>query len=34
MNNCISINLKRNQIVIKIAEDAEQRKIISILSKN
>lgn len=33
MNNCISINLKRNQIVIKIAEDAEQRKIISALTK-
>lgn len=33
MNNCVSINLKKNQIVIKIAEDAEQRKIIAILTK-
>lgn len=33
MNNCVSINLKRNQIVIKITEDAEQRKIISELTK-
>ncbi len=33
MNNCVSINLKRDQIVIKIAEDADQRKIIAILTK-
>lgn len=33
MNNCISINLRKNQIVIKIAEDAEQRKVIAILTK-
>lgn len=33
MNNCVSINLKKNQIVIKIAEDAEHRKIIFILTK-
>ena len=29
MNNCVSINLKKNEIVIKIAEDAEQKKIVS-----
>ena len=33
MNNCVSINLKKDYIVIKIAEDAEQRKIISALTK-
>lgn len=33
MNNFVSINLKKNQIIIKIAEDAEQRKIIAILNK-
>lgn len=33
MNNCISINLKKDQIVIKIAEDAEQRDIILSLIK-
>lgn len=32
-NNYVSINLKKNQIVIKIAEDAEQRKIIATLTK-
>lgn len=33
MNNGVSINLKKNQIIIKISEDLEQRKIILILSK-
>ena len=33
MNNCISINLKKNEIIIKIAEDAEQKKIITELTK-
>ncbi len=33
MNNCISINLKKDQIVIKIAEDAEQKKIMIALNK-
>lgn len=33
MNNCVSINLKRNQIVIKITEDAEQRKVMAELNK-
>lgn len=33
MNNFVSINLKKNLIVIKIAEDAEQRKIMAILTK-
>lgn len=33
MNNCISINLKKDQIVIKIAEDAEQKDIITQLTK-
>ena len=32
-NNCVSINLKKDQIVIKIAEDAEQKRIISELSR-
>ena len=27
-NNCVSINLKKDQIVVKIAEDAEQKRII------
>ena len=27
MGNCVSINLRKNEIVIKIAEDAEQKKI-------
>lgn len=31
-NNCVSINLKKDQIVVKIAEDAEQKRIISELS--
>ena len=33
MNNYVSINLKKDQIVIKIAEDAEQRDIILSLIK-
>ena len=32
-NNCVSVNLKKDQIVIKIAEDAEQKRIISELKK-
>ena len=32
-NNCISINLRKDQIVIKIAENAEQRDIIYSLRK-
>lgn len=33
MSSCISINLKRNYIVIKISEGAEQRKIVNALTK-
>ena len=33
MSNCVSVNLKRNEIIIKIAEDAEQKKIINELTK-
>ena len=33
MSNCVSINLKRNEIIIKIAEDAEQKKIITELTR-
>ena len=33
MDNCISVNLRKNKIVIKIAENAEQRKILSALTK-
>lgn len=33
MKSCISINLKRNQIVIKIAEDANQREILLSLTR-
>lgn len=33
MNNFVSINLKKNQIIIKIAEDAEHRKIMGTLIK-
>ena len=29
MNNCISINLKKNEIIIKIAEDAKQEQILN-----
>lgn len=33
MKNCVSINLKKDKIVIKIAEDAEQKEIIQSLKK-
>ena len=33
MNNCISINLKKNEIIIKIAEDAKQEQILDTLRK-
>ena len=33
MKNCVSINLKKNEIVIKIAEEAEQNEIIASLKK-
>ena len=33
MRNCISINLKKDEIVIKISEDAEQKEIIDSLKK-
>ena len=33
MKNCISINLKKNEILIKISEDAEQKDIIYCLKK-
>lgn len=33
MKSCVSINLKRNQIVIKIAEDANQREILLSLTR-
>ena len=33
MNNFVSINLKKDQIVIKIAEDAEQKNIMEMLIK-
>ena len=33
MNNCISINLKKNEIIIKIAEDAKQEQILNTLRK-
>ena len=33
MNNCVSINLKKDQIVIKIAENADQKQIILSLIK-
>lgn len=33
MNNCISINMKKNQVIIKIDENAEQRDIVSNLKK-
>ena len=29
MNNCININMKKNQVIIKIDENAEQREIVS-----
>lgn len=33
MKNCISISIKKNQVIIKIDEDAEQREITSCLKK-
>ena len=33
MNNCISISIKKNQVAIKIDEEAEQKEIISSLKK-
>lgn len=33
MNNCISISIKKNQVIIKIEENAEQREIITELKK-
>ncbi len=33
MSNCVSINLKKNEIIIKIAENAEQKDIVSSLRK-
>ena len=33
MKNCITISIKKNQVIIKIDEDAEQREIISCLKK-
>lgn len=33
MNNCININMKKNQVIIKIDENAEQREIVSCLKK-
>ena len=31
MENCVSINLKKDEILIKIAEDAEQEEIMNAL---
>ena len=33
MKNCVSINLKKNEIVIKINDEAEQYEIITNLKK-
>ena len=33
MKNCVSINLKRNEILIKISEEAEQKEIVNNLKK-
>ena len=33
MRNCVSINLKRNEIIIKLSEDAEQIELVSALKK-
>lgn len=33
MKNCVSINLKKDEIVIKLSEDAEQKEIIEVLKK-
>lgn len=34
MENCVSINLKKDEILIKIAEDAEQEEIMNALKIN
>ena len=33
MKNCISINLKKDEIIIKLSEDAEQKEIVECLKK-
>ena len=33
MKNCVSINLKKNEILIKLSDDAEQKEIINNLNK-
>lgn len=33
MKNCVSINLKKNEILIKISENAEQREIVESLKR-
>ena len=33
MKNCVSINLKKDEIVIKLSENAEQEEIIGVLKK-
>lgn len=33
MRNCVSINLKKNEILIKLSEDAEQKEIVENLKK-
>lgn len=33
MKNCVSINLKKDQIVIKLSEEAEQKEIMEVLKK-
>ena len=33
MKNCVMINLKKNEILIKISENAEQREIVECLRK-
>ena len=33
MRNCVSINLRKNEILIKISDDAEQKEIIDNLKR-
>ena len=33
MKNCISINLRKNEIIIKLSDEAEQKDIIASLKK-
>ena len=33
MRSCVSINLKKDQIIIKISEEAEQKNIVTALKK-